>query len=94
MVFEWDEEKDRINQAKHGVSFDYAVQVFLDPNRLEQIDERFDYAEERVAVIGMVSFDVLFVVVTERNNDLVRLISARRATRQEEKRYFLHRAQD
>ncbi|MEM9169686.1 MAG: BrnT family toxin [Pseudomonadota bacterium] len=93
MRFEWDEEKDAGNFAKHGVRFELAAEVFLDPYRLETVDDRFDYAEERIAVIGMVSLDVLFVVATERDADLIRLISARRATKAEERRYFLSRAE-
>lgn len=94
MEFEWDDEKDRSNQLKHGVSFDHAAEVFLDPHRLEDIDDRFNYGEERLTVIGMVSVDVLFVVATERRDAVLRIISARYATRGEEKRYFLHRAEE
>ena len=90
--FEWDEEKAEANYAKHGVSFEDAVEVFLDPYRLEAIDERFNYGEERLTVLGMVQLDVLFVVATERAGDALRVISARRATRQEQRAYFLHRA--
>ena len=60
MHFEWDEEKAEANYAKHGVSFEDAVEVFLDPYRLEAIDERFNYGEERLTVLGMVQLDVLF----------------------------------
>jgi len=90
--FEWDDEKEKINLLKHDVAFEDAVEVFLDPYRLENIDDRFEYGEERLTVIGMVQLDVLFVVVTERSKDVLRVVSARRATKLEERAYFLRRA--
>ena len=87
LEFEWDEDKNGANISKHGVDFNEAAQVFLDPRRIERLDDR-DHGEDRWQVMGMVSFSVLFVVYTERGaGDVVRIISARRATRAEEKRY-------
>jgi uncharacterized DUF497 family protein len=51
-------------------------------------DTRFEYGEERIQVIGMARGDVLFVIVTPRNEDIRRIISARKATRHEQDRYY------
>lgn len=82
LEFEWDDEKDRRNRAKHGLSFEEAKAVFRDPFALELIDTRFDYGEERFITIGMGARGVLTVVNTQRG-ERVRLISARRATKEE-----------
>ncbi len=60
--------------------------VFLDPNRLEREDKR-DYGEIRIQVIGIVSQVVLFVVYTKRDNRY-RIISARRANKNERRQYY------
>jgi uncharacterized protein len=60
--------------------------VFLDPDRLVEADERFDYDEPRFRVIGRIDGDVFVVVYTPRL-DRIRLISARRANRREVRRY-------
>ena len=88
MKFEWDEEKNKINQRKHdGISFGMAVRVFLDEKRIERYDSKHSNAnEERWNVIGMVH-NVLFVVYTERG-ETIRLISARKATKEETNEYF------
>jgi hypothetical protein len=89
MTFEWDENKDRLNQKNHdGISFEYAARVFLDSKRIEMLDEdHSDESEERYNVIGCVE-RILFVVYTERGSDNIRIISARRATPKEEKLYY------
>ena len=63
--FEWDDEKAEINLRKHKVSFEEAVQVFFDDDRLERLDDFHSGCETRWQVIGKVR-DVLFVVYTER----------------------------
>ena len=85
MTFEWDEEKAAANVAKHGIRFDYAARVFLDPYRLEMPDEREEYEEVRFKTIGMVDNRAL-VIYTVRNGN-IRLISARRAERYEQRQY-------
>jgi uncharacterized protein len=55
---------------------------------LEEIDTRFEYGEERIQVVGMARGDVLFVIVTLRDEDTCRIISARKATRHEQDRYY------
>ena len=86
MCFEWDEEKAAANVAKHGIRFDYAARVFLDPHRIEMPDDREEYGEVRYKTIGMVDNRVLVVVYTIRNGN-IRLISARRAERYEQRQY-------
>jgi len=86
--YEWDNGKAAENLRKHGVDFTDAVAALEDRNRLEDIDTRFEYGEERVQVIGMAGGDVLFVIVTLRDEDSCRIISARKATRHEQDRYY------
>jgi hypothetical protein len=89
MLFEWDEEKERINIAKHGIDFETAARVFADENRLELYDARHSDEEDRYMAIGMIG-DVMYIVTvvfTERN-EAIRLISARKATKQERKLYY------
>ena len=72
----------------HGVSFDLATTVFKDPFAVERLDDREDYGEERFVIVGMAEGNVvLFVAYTEREGRL-RMISARRATQNEEDDYF------
>ena len=86
LEFEWDNEKEQRNRAKHGVSFEEAKAVFRDPLALELLDTRFDYGEERFITIGVSARGVLTVVNTQRGES-IRLISARRATKEEAKAY-------
>ena len=83
--FEWDEEKDRINFTKHGIHFRTAAKVFLDPNKLIREDEEHP-EEQRYDVLGKVG-KILFVVCAFREENTVRLISARLATTPEKARY-------
>lgn len=87
MMYEWDPAKAAANLAKHGVDFRDAIRALRDPNRIEEIDDRFDYGEERLRTIGMAFGSVLFVITTVRGIDTCRLISARRADRHERNRY-------
>ena len=87
LEFEWDEEKEQINIAKHGIDFATASHVFLDPDRLEYYDEKHSTTDEdRYITIGFVA-DVLTVVYTERR-DALRIISARIATKKEKVIYY------
>lgn len=85
MQFEWDERKARINLAKHGVSFETAKRVFKDWNMLEVMQD--DEGEERWKAIGRVNQKIYVVVYTERGAKL-RIISAREATKNEQKAYY------
>lgn len=80
MTFEWDEEKNKSNIKKHGVSFQDALPVFADPNLLLVPDPCI--TEERWDAIGFVG-NVLFVVYTERDNETLRIISVRKANKEE-----------
>jgi len=87
MEFEWDADKDARNLSRHGVRFRVAARVFFDPGRKEIYDERKDYGEDRWATIGYVDTALLYVVYTVRNNEIIRLISARKANANEQKQY-------
>ena len=89
MIFEWDENKNKINKMKHGISFELAARVFLDKDRIEKLDiEHSTFFEERSNIIGRVSnLLILFVVTTDRNGK-TRIISARKAEPDEEIAYY------
>jgi uncharacterized protein len=84
--FEWDDAKAGANLAKHGVSFDQARDAFDDPFAIEFVDDREDYGEQRLILMGMVE-DRLLVVAYTMRNDAVRIISAREAEPHERRRY-------
>ncbi len=86
MYFEWDYDKNTENIRKHGISLITAARVFQDVNRLEYYDELHSFNEDRYCTIGLVE-DVIYVVYTERNNN-IRLISARMATSRERNLYY------
>jgi uncharacterized DUF497 family protein len=91
LQFEWDESKAQINLSKHDVSFAEAVTVFLDPLAFIFDDEGHSIEEIREVIIGHSSANRLLVVCfTERQPALVRIISARRATRRERTDYEEH----
>ena len=82
--FEWDPHKDQANQRKHGLSFDQAVELFTgDNDYLEIYDEGHSDEEDRFIAIGLIRAGVVVVVYTERREDVIRLVSARRATKKE-----------
>jgi uncharacterized DUF497 family protein len=89
--YEWDENKNRSNFAKHGISFETAILIFEDPKIISEVERIID-GEERWQSIGMIG-GVLIVLVAhtwkvERgSNEIIRLISARKATANERKRY-------
>jgi uncharacterized protein len=87
LEFEWDAAKEKVNWRAHGVSFELATTVFKDPFAIELVDEREDYGEERLIIIGMAERVLLFVAFTERE-ERIRIISARRATKYEQDHYF------
>ena len=87
MRFEWDANKALTNFAKHGVSFREAKEVFFDPNAIEGYDTLHSTHEARFFIIGFSSRRLLFVVYAERPNNIVRVISARKANQSERKIY-------
>ncbi|WP_201604251.1 BrnT family toxin [Psychrobacter submarinus] len=90
ITFEWDEQKNIINQRKHRLSFEAATRVFLDPLCLRQQD-RYENGEERWQALGTVDGTaVLLVAHTQTDIDggeIIRIISARRATKIERRLY-------
>jgi hypothetical protein len=86
-TFEWDPEKADANLQKHGVSFDEASTVFGDPLSLLMPDPDHSADEERYLVLGISAHQKLLVVAFAERPPNTRLISARRATRAERKRY-------
>lgn len=85
MAYQWNSEKAAANLCKHGIDFADAVSVFSDNLAITFPDERFD--EERFVTIGMDAFARVLVVVYTWRGDEIRLISARKATRQELQHY-------
>ena len=87
-IFSWSNDKNRENLKKHGVSFEEAVLVFLDPYLVIRFDETHSVAEEsRWKSIGALANEVLLsIIFTERGNEL-RLISARKASKKEKEGY-------
>ena len=87
MVFEWDRNKAESNLLKHGVSFDEARTVFDDIVYLDFYDPDHSYDEHRYIIVGQSVLNRLLIVsYTERGN-VIRLISARKATRKERETY-------
>jgi hypothetical protein len=86
MRIEWNQTKNRANQAKHKVSFETASLVFYDPYHLS-IQDRYEQEEERWKALGMVDDVVLILVVhtffEDEKEEVIRIISTRKATRSE-----------
>lgn len=82
MEFEWNEAKARANFDKHGIRFETAATLFLDPNRRTVVDDRFEYGEDRFVTNGVVD-GVLIIVVRTQRAGAIRIISARKASRRE-----------
>ncbi len=86
--FEWDEEKNKSNQAKHEVSFQEAETVFYDEYAWLEYDEGHSDNEERFRILGQsIENNLLVVVHCIRKEDTIRIISSRKATTSEKKTY-------
>jgi hypothetical protein len=87
--FAWDEQKNRSNRQKHGVSFEEAQSVFLDEDAREFFDPDHSKEEDRFIMLGMSSrLRILVVCHCYRESDrVIRIISARRANKQEQQAY-------
>jgi uncharacterized DUF497 family protein len=85
IAFKWDEAKSRANLKKHGVSFEEARSVFFDEYAVQFFDEEHSSEEERFIMLGMSNLSrVLVVCHCERaGGSVIRIISARKATRKE-----------
>ena|SRR5215213_3523037 len=93
MRFEWDEAKRRSNLTRHGIDFADLVYVFEGPivrggnPIIQEVDDRYDYGEQRFLTFVLLSGRVIAIVHTE-TNQTIRLISARKASKYEEIKYF------
>lgn len=84
MPFEWDPDKDEVNREKHGFSFDDVTELFTSGNDfLEIYDEGHSDEEDRYIAIGSIRAGLVVVVYTERADDVIRIVSARKATKKE-----------
>ncbi|MBS1254734.1 MAG: hypothetical protein MAG581_00530 [Deltaproteobacteria bacterium] len=89
--FEWDERKNRENQRKHKVSFEEAQSVFLDENAVRYFDPDHSQDEDRFLMFGM-SFTLRVLVVCHcyrQDDSVIRIISARKADKQEQSDYWI-----
>jgi len=93
LSFEWDPKKAQNNAAKHGITFDEAKSVFYDENALIIPDPDHSIAEERFVIMGMSSSLRVLVVVhcLRENNQVIRIISARKAGTKEKQPYMENR---
>ena len=87
MEFEWDPEKDRLNQEKHDISFTEASTVFGDPLAVTFVDPRPDYEEYRFLTIGCTPVYRLIIVAHTDREDRIRIIMARDVERWERRFY-------
>lgn len=88
--FEWDENKNRENIRKHGVSFEEAQTVFLDENAMRFFDPDHSQDEDRFIMLGL-SFKLRVLVVCHcyrKNDTVIRIVSARKADKHEAKNYW------
>ena len=89
--FEWDPSKAKTNLLKHGISFEQAATVFLDPNMLSIFDEDHSIDEDRWITIGLSQQGILLIVChifrESTQRILVRIFSARKASRKESMAY-------
>ena len=93
LEFEWDEKKDDINTKKHGVSFEEARSVFFDEYAIQYFDPEHSESEERFILLGT-SFKLKALVVCHcfrKEETIVRIISARKANKDEEHVYWSER---
>lgn len=90
MGFEWDDKKATSNLKKHGVSFSEAATVFSDDNAMEMLDmDHSNEYEDRWILLGVSSrSNILIVVFLEKTDEEIRIISARKATKNESEQYF------
>jgi uncharacterized protein len=91
MRFEWDEAKRRSNLHRHGIDFNVVEKILAGPT-ISVVDDRFDYGEMRLQTFGLLNGKVVAITHSE-DDDVMRVISIRKATKHEEKIYF-RKAQD
>lgn len=86
MIFEWDERKRQTNLRRHGLDFN-DVELVFENETSALVDDRFDYGETRWVSFGMLN-DLVVAVVYTQSDETMRVISFRRATKNEEKEYY------
>jgi len=86
MQFEWDKTKNLENIRKHRIDFTDVPEIFDNPMLIE-LDERSDYGEDRWIGIGFLQNIVAVVIWTERQDNVIRIISVRKANRYERQRF-------
>jgi hypothetical protein len=89
ITFEWDDRKNALNQRKHGVSFEEAATVFADENALVLPDPGHSQTEDRFVILGLSGAMRMLVVCHcyRRSSDVIRIVSARKATKKERLQY-------
>ena len=87
ITFEWDENKNTLNKIKHKISFQEAKSCFYDPEQIAFYDPEHSNAEDREILIGHSEQNRLMMVVYTLRNEKIRIISARKASKQEIKTY-------
>jgi hypothetical protein len=97
MRYEWDQAKDVLNRRKHGLRLQDGIPALEDPERETKLDDRFNYDEERVITTGRNKHSILVVVSTEailqeNHDEIIRIISVRKATRKEARWFRFGRA--
>jgi len=92
VCFEWDRKKDIANFRNHGIAFEEAKTVFYDENAIEFYDQDHSLREDRYLMIGLSSklriLLVSYTVSEGKDEDVIRIITSRKATRNEQKIYF------
>ena len=94
LKFEWSDEKNKLNIQKHHIDFDEAKEVFFDPLHISKLDHRFSYFEERWITLGVTTKSKILVVANmffdENGEEIIRIISARKANLKEREFYEQH----
>lgn len=86
-AFEWDPAKNRENRLKHYLDFEVAIRAFDGRVRIIP-DDREDYGEDRWMALGLLNLQVIVIVFTEPDDMTIRVISARKAGRHEQRLFF------
>ena len=93
IIFEWDDKKEKSNKRKHGISFEEARTAFYDENAIQYFDPDHSDGEDRFILLG-ISFKLKVLVVCHcfrENDSVIRIISARKADKDEEYEYWRNR---
>ena len=93
IIFEWDDKKDKTNKRNHGVSFEEARTAFYDENAIQYFDPDHSDEEHRFILLG-ISYQLKILVVCHcfrESDSVIRIISARKADKEEEYEYWRNR---